>query len=155
MEAEGEGKDLRERLLDYAVRVIRVVESLPKTMTGRRIADELLRRGTCVGAHYEEARGAESRSDFIHKLQIGLKELRESNYWLRVVSRARLLPPRRLAAIIDESNQLKAIVSKAVATAKGTGREKADNETAGLGERAKETTGQETKLKTKSSNLVN
>jgi four helix bundle protein len=112
-------RDLQQRLLEYAVRIIRLVESLPKTLTGRRIADQLLRSGTSVGANYEEARGAESREDFVHKLQIALKELRESNYWLRLVSSARLLPPDRLAGIIDESNQLRALLSKAVATTKG------------------------------------
>jgi four helix bundle protein len=112
-------RDLQQRLLEYAVRIIRLVESLPKTLTGRRIADQLLRSGSSVGANYEEARGAESREDFVHKLQIALKELRESNYWLRLVSSARLLPPDRLAGIIDESNQLRALLSKAVATTKG------------------------------------
>jgi four helix bundle protein len=112
-------RDLQQRLLEYSVRIIKSVESLPKTLTGRRIADQLLRSGTSVGANYEEARGAESREDFVHKLQIALKELRESNYWLRVISSAQLLPPDRLAAIIDESSQLRALLSKAVATTKG------------------------------------
>ncbi len=113
-------RDLQQRLLDYGVRIIKLVESLPKTLTGRRIADQPLRSGTSVGAHYEEARGAESREDFAHKLQIALKEIRESNYRLRLISNAQLLPPDRLAAIIDESSQLHALLSKAVATTKGT-----------------------------------
>jgi len=133
VETKDAPRDLRERLLEYAVRIIKVVESMPKTMPGRRVADELLRSGTCVGAHYEEARGAESRVDFVHKLQVGLKELRESNYWLRLTSRARLLAPRRLTAIIDESNQLLAILSKAVATTKGMAKEKTANEEGGGG----------------------
>ena len=78
--------DLDERLLDYAARVITLVESLPNTLAGRRIGDQLLRSGTSVGANYEEARGAESRADFVHKLQVALKELRESNYWLRLIA---------------------------------------------------------------------
>ena len=110
--------DLDERLLDYGARVIRLVESLPKTLAGRRIGDQLLRSGTSVGAHYEEARGAESRADFVHKLQIALKELRESNYWLRLLAKANILPEERLAELVDESVQLRAILSKAVATAK-------------------------------------
>ena len=75
--------ELSEHLLDYSVRVVRVVESLPHTLAGRRIADQLLRATVSVGAHYEEASAAESREDFVHKLQIGLKELRESNYCSR------------------------------------------------------------------------
>jgi four helix bundle protein len=114
-----EKRDLDERLLEYGARVIRLVESLPKTVVGHRIGDQLLRSATSVGANYEEAQAAESKTDFVHKLQLSLKELRESNYWLRVISRAGILPPGRLGSIIDESNQLRAILSKAVATAKG------------------------------------
>ncbi|MBI3694701.1 MAG: four helix bundle protein [Acidobacteria bacterium] len=114
-----ERRDLGERLLEYGVRVIRVVESLPKTLVGRRIGDQLLRCGMSVGANYEESRGAESADDFVHKLQLALKELRESNYWLRLLDKAGTLPSKRLVSILDESTQLIAILSKAVATAKG------------------------------------
>jgi len=75
-----------------------------------------------VGANYEEAQGAESREDFVHKLQIALKEIRESNDWLRLAVQSRILPPERLTEIVDESNQLRAMLSKAVATAKGKSR---------------------------------
>ena len=88
-------------------------------MTCRCIGDQLLRSGTAVGANYEEAQGAESRTDFVHKLQIALKELRESNYWLRLLAEAEKMPLERLADIIDESKQLRAILSKALATTKG------------------------------------
>ena len=111
--------DLRERLLEYGARVIKVVEALPKTLTGRRIGDQLLRCGMSVGAHYEEARAAESTDDFVHKLQLALKELRESNYWLRLLARAEKVPADRLSSILDESGQLTAILSKSVATRNG------------------------------------
>jgi four helix bundle protein len=113
-----ERNDLSQRLLNYAVRIIKLVEALPKTIVGKRIGDQLLRSGTSVGANYEEAQGAESTDDFVHKLQIALKELRESNYWLRVVAGAALLPKEKLADIVDEADQLCRILSKAVATAK-------------------------------------
>ena len=119
-----ERNDLSERLLIYAVRIITIVESLPNTIVGRRIGDRLLRSGTSPGANYEEAQGAESHTDFTHKLQISLKEMRESNYWLRVLNRAEILPPNRLEDLIDESNQLKKILSKSVATAKGKAKNK-------------------------------
>ena len=115
----GEKHDLGERLLDYGARLIRVVEFLPKTLVGRRVADQLLRCGTSAGANYEEACGAESRDDFVHKLQIALKEMRESQYWLRLLVRSGKLPEARVAKLVDESNQLRAILSKSVATAKG------------------------------------
>ena len=112
-------REVSERLLDYGVRAIRVVESLPRTLVGRRIGDQLLRSSISVGANYEEAQGAESREDFVHKLQIALKEVRESNYWLRLLAKAEIVPPNRLLAVMDESNQLRAMLSKAVATTKG------------------------------------
>jgi four helix bundle protein len=115
-------REVSERLLDYGVRAIRVVESLPRTLVGRRIGDQLLRSSISVGANYEEAQGAESREDFVHKLQIALKEVRESNYWLRLLAKSEIVPRNRLSAIMDESNQLRAMLSKAVATTKGKAR---------------------------------
>lgn len=115
----GERQELDERLLDYGARVIKLVEALPRTLVGRRIGDQLLRSATSVGANYEEAQGAESKGDFVHKLQIALKEMRESHYWLRLLIKARTLPLERLADLLDEATQLRAMLSKAVATAKG------------------------------------
>jgi len=121
MKGEMSGKrDLDERLLAYGAAVIKLVESLPPSIAGRRIGDQLLRSGTSVGANFEEAQGAESKSDFAHKLQIALKELRESSYWLRLLAKTEMLPQEMLAGLIDESLQLRAILSKSVATVKGT-----------------------------------
>lgn len=114
-----ETRDIGERLLEYGARIIKLVEALPNTLVGRRVADQLLRSGTSVGANYEEARAAESKEDFVHKLQIALKELRESNYWLRLLLKSGKISPTRMSNLLDESNQLRAILSKAVATVKG------------------------------------
>ena len=111
-------RDLDARLLEYGARIIKLVEAFPKTLVCNRIADQLLRSSMAVGANYEEAQAAESRPDFTHKLQIALKELRESHYWLRLLQASGKLPRERLADIIDESTQLRAILSKAVASAK-------------------------------------
>jgi four helix bundle protein len=116
-------RDLGERLLEYGARIIRLVEALPNTVVGRRVGDQLLRSGTSVGANYEEAQGAESRDDFVHKLQIALKELRESNYWLRLLVKSGKISARRMNNLLDESNQLRAMLSKSVATAKGKAKE--------------------------------
>ena len=118
-----ERRDLGERLLEYGARIIKLVESLPNTLVGRRVADQLLRSGTSVGANYEEARAAESKDDFVHKLQIALKELRESNYWLRLLLKAGKVSANRMASLLDESDQLRAVLSKSVATAKGRAKE--------------------------------
>jgi four helix bundle protein len=112
-------RDLDERLLEYGARITRLVESLPNTVVGRRVADQLLRSGTSVGANYEEAQGAEPKDDFVHKLQISLKELRDSNYWLRLLVKSGKISARRMNDLLDESSQLRAILSKSVATAKG------------------------------------
>jgi len=116
-------RDLGDRLLEYGARIIRLVESLPNTVVGRRVADQLLRSGTSAGANYEEAQGAESKDDFVHKLQIALKELRESNYWLRLLVKSGKIPAAQMNDLLDESNQLRAILSKSVATVKGKARE--------------------------------
>jgi four helix bundle protein len=94
--------DLDERTLEYGTRIIKVVESLPKTLVGRTIGDQVLRSGLSVGANFQEAQGAESRADFTHKLQIALKEVRETTYWLHVIAKAEVLPWKRLASLIDE-----------------------------------------------------
>ena len=120
-----ETHDLSKRLFAYGGRVIRLVESLPKTLVGRRVGDQLLRSGMSAGANYEEARGAESKDDFVHKLQISLKEMRESNYWLRMLVTSEKVSAERMAGLLDESDQLRAILSKAVATAKGKAKEHA------------------------------
>jgi four helix bundle protein len=113
------GRDLDERLLDFAVEIARLAEALPKSAACRRVGDQLLRSGISVGAHYQEAQAAESREDFVHKLQVALKELRESHYWLQLLTRLGDGSSERLARVTDEAAQLRLILSKAVATAKG------------------------------------
>jgi four helix bundle protein len=111
--------DLGERFLDFADRVVGVVEALPDTRVGRRIADQLLRSGTSPLGNYEEACAGESKRDFVHKLRICLKEVRESRAWLRLTARRGLLPAIRLDDLIDESDQLARIIGRSIATAKG------------------------------------
>lgn len=79
------GDDLEERLVDFAVRVLRVVESLPATGAGLHVGNQLLRCGTSPAANYGEARGSESERDFVHKLRIALKELNEARVWLKII----------------------------------------------------------------------
>jgi four helix bundle protein len=112
------GDDISDRLLDYGVRIIGVAHALPKTATGKHVSGQMLRAGTSAGANYEEARGAESRADFIHKLAVAWKELRESRYWLRLIHRAALLEPRRIELLAREADELCAILAKSLATAR-------------------------------------
>lgn len=80
-------QELEDRLIDFAVLVITVVEALPNTKAGNHVAGQLVRSGTSPAPNYAEARSAESRKDFIHKMKISLKELRESMVWLKVIAR--------------------------------------------------------------------
>ena len=111
--------DLEDRLIDFAVRIIRTAESLPKSKVGKHIAGQLIRSGTSPAPNYGEAQSAESRSDFIHKMKISLKELRETRIWLLMIIRADLIKPAsKLKSLIDESDQLISIFVKSVSTAK-------------------------------------
>jgi four helix bundle protein len=109
--------DLEERLIDFAVRVIRTAESFPKTKVGNHVAGQLIRSGTSPASNYGEAQSAESRSDFIHKLRICLKELRETRVWLLISVRASLIrPASKLEALINENNELIAIFVTSINT---------------------------------------
>ena len=111
-------KQLSDRLLDFAARTIKLVSTLSKTFVGRHIGGQLMRSATSAGANYEEACGAESRADFIHKMQVVLKELRESRYWLRLVEKLALIPAAKLKWLLPEVNELCNIVAKSIITAK-------------------------------------
>ena len=109
--------DLEERLLEYAVRIIRLVDALPATRTGRHVADQLLRCGTSPLANHGELQGAESRKDFIHKLGVCLKEIRESRRWLRLIHRVPLLSPAKVNPLIAETEALVKIFAASIRTA--------------------------------------
>ena len=111
--------DLEERLIDFAVRIIRTSESLPKTKAGNHIAGQLVRCGTSPAPNYGEAQSAESRSDFIHKMKVSLKELRETRIWLLMIVKANLIKPTsKLEPLINENNELISIFVTSVKTAK-------------------------------------
>ena len=111
--------DLKERFIVYAVRIIKVSESLPLTKTGKHICSQLLRSGTSPAPNYGEAISAESSADFIHKLKIALKELRETEVWLKIYIEAELIKPfRKLQPLLKETDELISILFKSVETAK-------------------------------------
>ena len=111
--------DLEERLIDFAVRIIRIAESLPKTKIGNHISGQLIRCGTSPAPNYGEAQSSESLADFIHKMKTCLKELRETRVWLLMIVRTNLLKPAsKLEPLIDENNELISIFVKSVNTAK-------------------------------------
>ena len=89
---------LEDRLIDFAVRIIRLVARMPKTPAGKHVSGQILRSGTSPAPNYV-ARGAESRADFIHKMGVVLKELNETAIWLKVIERSELLPRELLVDI--------------------------------------------------------
>ena len=115
--------DLEERLIDFAVCIIRIAESLPRTKVANHIAGQLIRCGTSPAPNYGEAQGAESQADFIHKMKVCLKELRETRVWLLMIVRAQLIKPgSKLESLIQENNELISIFVASIRTAKNSKR---------------------------------
>ena len=111
--------DLEDRLLDYAADIIRMVERLPHTRTGNHIATQILRSGTSSLPNHGEAQAAESKNDFVHKMSICLKELRETRRWLRLILR---VYANKLSSetepLLEETEELIMIFSASIKTAK-------------------------------------
>lgn len=110
--------DLRKRTKDFALRIIRVFVSLPPTTVAQVLGKQLLRSGTSVGAHYREACRARSTAEFISKIEGGLQELDETLYWLELVVEAEVIPANLLTSLMDEANQLIAILVTCAKNAK-------------------------------------
>src|SRR6266436_865259 len=110
--------ELEERLIDFAVRIVKLSANLPRTPAGKHIAGQILRSGTSPAPNYGEARGAESHADFVHKLRIVLKELNETSIWLRIIERSNILKPEQLTEIIQENSELCRIFTASLATAR-------------------------------------
>jgi four helix bundle protein len=104
---------LSNRLLDFAVEVIKITDALPNTVAGRHVGGQLIRAGTSCGSNYEEVCGAKSRSDFAHKMSIVLKELKKSRFWLRLISRTEMLTDNRTVPVLDECNSCVPLLRKA------------------------------------------
>jgi four helix bundle protein len=110
-------QELENRLIDFAVRIVSVVEALPNTKAGNHIGSQVIRSGTSPAPNYGEAQSAESRRDFVHKMKISLKELRETMIWLKIIARKQLGDCRDLPAAIAECNELIAIFVSSTKTA--------------------------------------
>ncbi len=111
-------EQLSERLWRSAARVGKVVDALPDTRLGRHVAGQLVRCGTAAPPNYDESCAAESRCDFVHKLGVALKELKETRGWLRFIVMAELLRAKQIAPLHEESQELIKILGKSISTAK-------------------------------------
>ncbi len=111
--------DLEERLIEFACSVIEIDENLPNTRAANHLGGQLLRSGTSPALNYGEAQAAESKNDFIHKMKICLKELRETNICLKIIEKRKMLKNMPLIESVHaESKELVAIFTKSVETAK-------------------------------------
>jgi four helix bundle protein len=108
--------DLEERLLEFSARIIRLVDALPNTRAANHLAGQLLRCGTSPYGNHGEVEAAESRKDFIHKLKICLKELKETRRWLRLAAKSSMVPGQRVAAIPNETEELVKIFFSSIRT---------------------------------------
>jgi len=115
---EKDKNDLEERLIKFAVLIIEIAEGLPKTFAGNHLAGQLIRSGTSPALNYGEASSAESRKDFVHKIKIVLKELKETRVALKIVKLANMYPElSKLEFAMQEINELIAIFITSVNTA--------------------------------------
>lgn len=111
--------NLSERFLIFAVEIIKLGKPLNKSFEGRHIYGQLFRSATSSGANYEESQSAESKADFIHKLQVVLKELKESLFWLRLIEKGEFLNlESNLTFLINENQELIKIIAKSIVTTK-------------------------------------
>jgi four helix bundle protein len=110
--------NLENRLLEYSLRIIKIVERLPNNRAGNHVAGQLLRSGTSPYANHGEAQAGESSQDFIHKMRICLKELRESKRWLKLIQQVPLVkPPDQVDVFLQETEELIKIFATSIRTA--------------------------------------
>lgn len=105
-----EKNDLRERTTDFALRIIRLYSSLPKTTVAQTLGKQVLRSGTSIGAHFRESQRAKSDADFISKLEGALQEADETAYWLELLTKSGIVPEAKLDALQKETDELIAIL---------------------------------------------
>jgi four helix bundle protein len=116
--SQSRANQLEERLIEFAVRIVKLSAGLPRTSAGKHIAGQIMRSGTSPAPNYGEARGAESCADFVHKLRIVVKELNETSIWLQIINRSHLPKTELLGENIEENNELCRIFTASLNTAR-------------------------------------
>jgi len=110
-------QEMEERLIEFASRIIDLAEALPKTAAAKHLGGQILRSGTSPALNYGEAQGAESREDFVHKMKICLKELRETLVCLKIIAKRNWFSEKKLTPLIAENNELVSMFVTSVKTA--------------------------------------
>jgi four helix bundle protein len=119
--------DLKKRTKAFALRVMRLAEALPNTRSGRTIGNQLIRCGTSVGANYRAACRARSKAEFIAKLGIVEEEADECCYWLELIIEAKMIAQAKVQSLLDESNQITALIVASIRTTKSNPQSKIKN----------------------------
>jgi four helix bundle protein len=114
--------ELKQRTKQFALRVIKLVEAIPNTTTARNIGHQLLRSGMSVGANYRSACRGKSKADFIAKAGISLEEADECLYWMELLQEAKIIPEERLKDLMKEADELVAIFTSSIMTARANSR---------------------------------
>ena len=120
-------KELKKRTVQFALRVVKLVESLPKTALGRHVGGQLMRSGTSVAANYRAACRSRSTADFIAKMGIVEEEADESAFWIEFSVETKMMKMERVAELLDETNQLVSIFVASINTARGKKRVASNN----------------------------
>ncbi|MHB2148365.1 four helix bundle protein [Calditrichota bacterium LG25] len=110
--------DLEKRLIDFSVKVINICKNMSEDYISRHLSVQLLRSATSVAANYGEARGAESRKDFVHKLRICLKELNETTIWLKIIKGSNFIEENDIRILLSEGKELQKIIGSSLSTLK-------------------------------------
>jgi four helix bundle protein len=114
-------QEIAERVFEFAVRVVKLCQVLDgKPGVSRTLANQLLRAGTSIGANLEESKGGQSRSDFLSKVSISLKEARETHFWIRILIATDITPEKQLSSLLNEADELVAILTTIVKKLKST-----------------------------------
>jgi len=113
------GRDIVERTFEFAVRIVKLADTLARrSRIGEKLALQIIKSGTSIGANIEEAQAAESRLDFIHKYRISLKEARETKYWLRLIVGANLLTEKSVAGLRIEADEISRVIARIIINTK-------------------------------------
>jgi len=111
--------EIEDRLIEFTSRVMDMADALPKSYAGKIIGNQIVRSGTSPALNYGEARSAESRDDFVHKMKVCLKELRETHVCLKIIDKRKWFPEKRLTPLLEECNELVAMFVASTKTAAG------------------------------------
>jgi four helix bundle protein len=111
-------EELKKRTKQFALRIMKLVDSLPDTLSGRTIGNQIIRSGTSVGANYRAACRGRSRAEFIAKLGIVLEEIDECGYWLELIMESGMINKEKIESLYKEANEITAIIVSSIKTAK-------------------------------------